>query len=1074
MPNPNPNPGPPPGPEPTALPPPDVPPITGPLPKIYLSEFLANPDAVNDAAGEWIELFNADSAPVNLRGWRIADLGTDGHTIRADLTIQPGQYLVLGRNGVSSENGGVNVAYAYSSLSLSNGDDELVLIAPGEREVDRVVWADSGLDTTKGASLERTGFDGATWATAWQAWPGSAGDFGSPGTAYVPNPNPNPDPPGNPPATPVPTVAPTDVPPITGDPPRLFISEFLVNPSAVSDSAGEWIELFNDDTVAINLLGWQLSDEDDDSYTINENLHILPTQYLVLTRNGDPTINGGVEVDHIYAGLSLANGDDELRLVGPGDVLVDQVRWGQDRGLSATAGAALERAGFDQPPAWVTAYAAWPDSAGDYGSPGAAYVPPPDAPAPSATPPPATLTPPPDGGDLPRLVFSEFLANPDAVGDNEGEWFELHNAGTRPVTLRGWQITDLGSDRFVIDDDLTLAQGEFIVFGRNVDPAVNGGAPVNAQYAGINLANGTDELILLAPDGREVDRVLWGDGGINAPRGASLQRTLDDGPVTWFASAQPWPGSAGDLGTPGQGPDASPPPDGTPTPPPGATATPAPPPSDPDATWPVATGSSPLYIEEVAFRSSDEEFVAISNRHDVAVSLAGWSIGDAERPGDGEGIYALSDEATLAPGAVFVIARNGAAFVQRYGRAPDAQIEETEPGVPVLIRRTELASGRWALSDSGDEVVLLNPTAELVDALVYSSGDYAALARSGELRPPSSFSLQHVADSEQAADSDQRQRFLFAPPEPFARKSLPAPFNPPAIELDDGYQAMWGSLGARSNFTPGFTAPPHYLAAAAAAIGLDFIALADAERVTARPASPAVLMLPAWRWEDQNDNAAIIFADRSAAIQGGQALANWLEKARAQALWLEGRMPASARVNAVDGNSVSAPGGVRRLLTAWSESERPLLPGGSVNPPLPGRYMPAPRYTGLAVNDSDEESLTDAISQGRGWLSSAPGLWLTLRAEQADGTVAWMGRRHRTRQHRHPARRVWRPYWRSGRSCPVAKRPSAAPTRHPARGRTLVGDAAGPARKSLLCRRDPGRRRLCPHGPNSGQRQRQP
>ena len=341
VPNPNPNPGPPPGPEPTAAPPPDVPPITGPLPKIYLSEFLADPDAVNDAAGEWIELFNSDSAPVNLRGWRIADLGTDGHTIRADLMIQPGQYLVLGRSAARDENGGVDVAYVYSSLSLSNGDDELVLIAPGEREVDRVIWGDGGLDTTKGASLERTGFDSAGWTTAWQSWPGSAGDFGSPGAAYVPNPNPNPDPPGNPPATPVPTVAPPDVPPITGDPPRLFISEFLANPSAVSDSAGEWIELFNDDTVAINLLGWQLGDEDDDSYTISENLYILPTQYLVLARNGDPTTNGGVEVDHIYAGLSLANGDDELRLVGPGDVLVDQVRWGQDRGLSATAGAAL-------------------------------------------------------------------------------------------------------------------------------------------------------------------------------------------------------------------------------------------------------------------------------------------------------------------------------------------------------------------------------------------------------------------------------------------------------------------------------------------------------------------------------------------------------------------------------------------------------------------------------------------------------------------------------------------------------------------------------------------------------------
>jgi len=113
-------------------------------PKIFISEFLANPDAVNDNVGEWIELYNGDSMTVNLRGWRIADLGGDSHTIADDLTIEPGSYAVIGRNGDRMANGGVDVAYVYSSFSLANGDDEIFLFAPGGVEiddaVDKVVW----------------------------------------------------------------------------------------------------------------------------------------------------------------------------------------------------------------------------------------------------------------------------------------------------------------------------------------------------------------------------------------------------------------------------------------------------------------------------------------------------------------------------------------------------------------------------------------------------------------------------------------------------------------------------------------------------------------------------------------------------------------------------------------------------------------------------------------------------------------------------------------------------------------------------------------------------------------------
>ncbi|MEZ4609769.1 MAG: hypothetical protein R2838_05900 [Caldilineaceae bacterium] len=47
---------------------------------------------------------------------------------------------VLGRNGSTEENGGVALDYVYSGISVGNDDDELLLLAPGDREVDRVVW----------------------------------------------------------------------------------------------------------------------------------------------------------------------------------------------------------------------------------------------------------------------------------------------------------------------------------------------------------------------------------------------------------------------------------------------------------------------------------------------------------------------------------------------------------------------------------------------------------------------------------------------------------------------------------------------------------------------------------------------------------------------------------------------------------------------------------------------------------------------------------------------------------------------------------------------------------------------
>jgi hypothetical protein len=68
-----------------------------------------------------------------------------------------------------------------------------------------------------------------------------------------------------------------------------------------------------------------------------------------------------------------------------------------------------------------------------------------------------------------------------------------------------------------------------------------------------------NEILLIDPNGDEADRVTWGDGGGNeVMTDASLERTGFGDGDPWVAATAQWPGSAGDLGSPGQAYGAQP------------------------------------------------------------------------------------------------------------------------------------------------------------------------------------------------------------------------------------------------------------------------------------------------------------------------------------------------------------------------------------------------------------------------------------------------------------------------------------------------------------------------------------
>jgi endonuclease I len=115
-----------------------------------------------------------------------------------------------------------------------------------------------------------------------------------------------------------------------------------------------------------------------------------------------------------------------------------------------------------------------------------------------------------------NIIINEIMQNPLAVGDSEGEWFEIYNNSDEEINMDGFTIKDNDTDSHLITEETLIASYSFAVLGRNADTTTNGGVLLNYEYSGISLANGTDEIVLIDPYGNTVDSVAY-DGGSTFP-----------------------------------------------------------------------------------------------------------------------------------------------------------------------------------------------------------------------------------------------------------------------------------------------------------------------------------------------------------------------------------------------------------------------------------------------------------------------------------------------------------------------------------------------------------------------------
>lgn len=197
--------------------------LAGEAPRIVINEIMANPRATPDERGEWIELFNLDPEPADLRGWGIASANDRGITIDRRVVIPGHGFAVLVRNGDPAANGGVTASYAYDQgLALGNGADWIALHAPDGRTVDSVAWTSTVTGASRAlrnANVPHANASTAPWATSTTRF--GAGDLGTPGAE---NENAIPPAAGVPPVSPAPAGSGSSTPPSTSasrGPPRL-------------------------------------------------------------------------------------------------------------------------------------------------------------------------------------------------------------------------------------------------------------------------------------------------------------------------------------------------------------------------------------------------------------------------------------------------------------------------------------------------------------------------------------------------------------------------------------------------------------------------------------------------------------------------------------------------------------------------------------------------------------------------------------------------------------------------------------------------------------------------------------
>jgi hypothetical protein len=337
-----------------------------------------------------------------------------------------------------------------------------------------------------------------------------------------------------------------------------------------------------------------------------------------------------------------------------------------------------------------------------------------------------------------RVVISEIMINP--VGVEPGnEWIEIFNRSATEIDLHGYKLGDseiqgdlegmyaFPAGTHILPGQTILVANQASLFVQNYgffpdfeisnsEPEIPDLSKYRSWSGGtINLSNSGDEVLLLDHKDDILDSVSWGNSNFafNPPvakpqDGNSIERSpanIDSNRAEdWLIPPEPGPGKV-NLGV-----------ISSPT-------------STPTATQ-LSCEYNAILISEVfydpaAIPEPDGEWMELFNSGDDDINLECLLVGDEETRDGGEGMLVFPKGSKMAPGNVILIANRADTFLENFGRMPDYEINNTVEMVPDLNSFPLWVPGSVSLSNSGDEIILMNIYESLIDMVSWGASNFA-------------------------------------------------------------------------------------------------------------------------------------------------------------------------------------------------------------------------------------------------------------------------------------------------------------------------------------------------------------
>ena len=150
------------------------------------------------------------------------------------------------------------------------------------------------------------------------------------------------------------------------------------------------------------------------------------------------------------------------------------------------------------------------------------------------------------------IVINEVMADPSAVADTDGEWFEVHNRTNAAINIQGWTVAGNNDSPHTIASSVSVPARSYIVLARSSNSGTNGGVTASYAYGAMTMANTSDWIALRDGSGASVDSVSWATAmpagftrGVTDPDSDNL----DAKGSNWHTAAPAY--GSGDKGTPG-------------------------------------------------------------------------------------------------------------------------------------------------------------------------------------------------------------------------------------------------------------------------------------------------------------------------------------------------------------------------------------------------------------------------------------------------------------------------------------------------------------------------------------------